>query len=571
MLNRIAPAVCLSLALSWAAAQTTPPGKDAPAPAAQPAARETPPDVKAFSDLSKITDPEKKIEAIGKFKSDFPDSAMASSADMMILVTLVQKMPGQQDRIRQTARAIYRAALEKDKAGKAAPAAGRAASQMADTLLSGGVLLKDAEDYARKGVQDMQQARFLQEQKGAFEKRKQKAPADEELVKRFKTSRASRVATLGQIEIKLGQKARGQKLLEEAYADNPNLQAAAGVLGELYAKAGNDAKALDFLVPVKLSGRASDTVNAALESIYRKSHGGSMDGFEAMLDSEYRKRYPNPVRAEEYKPTAKRSNRLVLGEVFTGSGCPPCAGADIAFDAAMERYARQDLAVIMYHLHIPRPDPMTNPDTQARAKSYGVNGVPTFAIDGKKTVGGGGRDNAKEIFGRFNPDLEKELETQAEAGLKLEAALNADAVNVTAYVQGAWSDSKDLKLQILLVEKEIRFNGENGIRFHPMVVRAMGGPRDDGFAVEPNTWFTQEQMFDLDHLSAVLRAHLDDYEAKGHRGESFKFAEKKSQISRGNLAVIAFIQDDKTKHVLQAAFVDLNPQPAVRMVSELTN
>ncbi len=562
----LVPALLFSLAFSWAGPQTNPPAQDAPPPAAQPqppAAREIPPDMKAFQDATRIADPAKNIEALEKFKADFPESQMAQNAGMAVLSTLAQKMPDQAARIRRKARALYQEAPEKDK--------GRVASQIADALLSGPVLLKDAGEYAKKSVLAMQQAAYLAEQRAAIEKRKQTVPAEEELIKRFKTSRASRVATLGQIEIKLGQKARGQKLLEEAYADNPNLSTAAAVLGELAAKAGHDTKALDYLIPVRLSGRAPETANAALEAVYRKSHNGSLDGLDALLDAEYRKRYPNPVHAEAYKPSEKRSDRVVLGEVFTGSGCPPCAGADVAFDAAMERYSRNDLAVVMYHQHIPRPDPMTNPDTQARAKSYAVNGVPTFAIDGKKTVGGGGRENAKEIFERFRPDLEKDLDVPAEAGLRVEAALIGETVSVTAFVQGAKSDSPDLKLHVLLVEKEIRFNGENGIRFHPMVVRAAGGPKDNGFAVAPNTWFTQEQTFDLDHVSAVLRAHLDDYEAKGHRGESFKFAEKKYQINRGELAVVAFIQDDKTKHVLQAVYVDLNPQPAPRMVSDLSN
>ena len=69
------------------------------------------------------------------------------------------------------------------------------------------------------------------------------------------------------------------------------------------------------------------------------------------------------MKVEEYHPTEKRSDRLVLAEVFTGAGCPPCVGADLAFDAAMERYSPKDVAVVMYHEHVPRPDPMTNPDT----------------------------------------------------------------------------------------------------------------------------------------------------------------------------------------------------------------
>jgi thiol-disulfide isomerase/thioredoxin len=269
-----------------------------------------------------------------------------------------------------------------------------------------------------------------------------------------------------------------------------------------------------------------------------------------MLDTEYLKRFPNPIHVEAYKPTQKRSDRVVLAEVFTGSGCPPCAGADVAFDAAMERYARKDLAVVMYHVHVPRPDPMTTEATTARYESYGKNGVPTFAIDGKKTTGGGSRDAAPGVFERFRKDLEKDLETAAEAKVKVDASLNGGTVKVAATVDDVKSDSKDLKVQILLVEKQIRHLGENGIRFHPMVVRAI-------HSADVNAKGTFDASFDLDALSQEIRKQLDAYEAKGHRGEPFKFTAKRDQINRAGLAVVVFVQDDKTRHVLQAAYVDL--------------
>ena len=571
----VLPAVCFSLVLSGAMAQTTEtaqsttPVADQPKPAAsepekKPPVRETPPDVKAFNDLNKITDPEKKIAAIEKWKADFSTSSMLEVADDRILSTLVQKLPGQKVRIRTAAGVQYRKAAPKNR--------GAAATRIADQFLDADLLLKDAERYARKGVESMLLAAYLQDQIASYEKRKAKPPSSEELQKRFQESRAARVATLGRIEVKLGQTRKGQKLLEESYAVNPSNVNVDAALGELAVKAGNDAKAVEYLIPARLSGRAPKGANEALESIYRKTHAGSPEqvkaGLEAMLDTEYRKRYPNPVTVEAYKPTEKRSDRLVLGEVFTGSGCPPCAGADIAFDAAMERYSRKDLAVVMYHEHVPRPDPMTNVDTQARSKSYSVTGVPTFAIDGKKTMGGGSRDMAKQVFDRFQKDLEKDLETPAEAQLKADATLSGNAVKVRASVEGIQSDSKDLKVQIVLVEKELRFNGENGIRFHPMVVRAMGGTKGEGFAVDAAASAPYEQTFDLDEVSKAIKAHLDDYEGKGHRGETFTFAEKKYQINRADLAVVVFVQDDKTKHVLQAAYVDLSPESGPHPVTE---
>jgi len=234
----------------------------------------------------------------------------------------------------------------------------------------------------------------------------------------------------------------------------------------------------------------------------------------------------------------------------------------------MERYGAKNLTVVMYHQHIPRPDPMTNLDTQARAKSYSVNAVPTFVIDGKKTVGGGGRDNTKNRFDLISKDIDKDLETTSEAHIKVDAALTGNAVKVAANVSDVKSESKDLKIQILLVEKELRYSGENGVRFHPMVVRAMGGEKGEGYTLDPAAAKSFDANFDLESVSKALKTHLDDYEAKGHRGEPFKFSEKKFQINRNDLAVVVFVQDDKTKHVLQAAYVDLGTPAGTRSTNE---
>jgi putative cofactor-binding repeat protein len=222
----------------------------------------------------------------------------------------------------------------------------------------------------------------------------------------------------------------------------------------------------------------------------------------------------------------------------------------------MERYARKDFAVVMYHQHIPAPDPMTTVETTARKEFYAVRGVPTFAIDGKDTIGGGPRSYAKDVYEKFEKDVEKELETAAEARIKFDAAISGNTVRVSAAVDQVKSESKDLRVQIVLVEKELRYNGENGIRFHPMVVRAFGGEKGEGYAIEAKGG-TFEAAFDLDKVSKAIKDHLDDYESKGHRGETFKFKEKKYQINRGDLAVVVFVQDNKTRHILQAGWADL--------------
>ena len=224
---------------------------------------------------------------------------------------------------------------------------------------------------------------------------------------------------------------------------------------------------------------------------------------------------------------------------------------------------------VMYHVHIPRPDPMTTTETTARYKTYGENGVPAYAIDGKKTTGGDSRAMAQWVFDRFQKDLEADLETPAEAQVvKLEASLDRGTVRVSVAVDKVKSDSKDLKVQILLLEKEIRYLGENGIRFHPMVVRAFGGEKGGGYAIEANGRGTFDASFDLEAIGKDIRKQLDEYEAKGHRGEPFKFSAKKDRIDPARVAVVVFVQDDTTKHVLQAGWADLSPSAGARPTTE---
>jgi hypothetical protein len=96
----------------------------------------------------------------------------------------------------------------------------------------------------------------------------------------------------------------------------------------------------------------------------------------------------------------------------------------------------------------------------------------------------------------------------------------------------------------------------------------MGGEKAEGYTLDAAAAKSFDASFDLDAVSKAIKEHLDDYEAKGHRGETFKFTEKKFQINRNDLAVVVFVQDDKTKHVLQAAYVDLGTPAGTRSTNE---
>src|SRR5262249_49996549 len=145
---------------------------------------------------------------------------------------------------------------------------------------------------------------------------------------------------------------------------------------------------------------------------------------------------------------------------------------------------RDELTVLMYHQHIPQPDPMTNTATQTRSKFYAVQGVPHYVINGVSGSGGGGsRDFAQSFYDRVNPDIEKELEKAPTANMKLDIALDGSIVRTKVAVSNIRSDAEKLKLQIALAENRLSYSGENGIRFHPMVVRSLAGLEYKGFII----------------------------------------------------------------------------------------
>jgi thiol-disulfide isomerase/thioredoxin len=516
-----------------------------PKPAA--AAKEQPAEMKAFSEALAVKEPPKKIEALQKFIAAYPKSGMVRQANQAILDTLIKNSPGDGKRILAQANAMVRAADEESRP--------QVQGSIAARLLDAGILTKDAEKYGKNALASMDQAKYLARMKQRYAGRKQQ-PSEQEMLERFRTERAAYQATLGNIYLKAGKTKEGEVLLKQAHEANPALAAATMGLADLAEKSGDEKAALDYVAFVRVGGAAAPEVRSRLEALYRKTHNGSLDGFDDMLDAVYRKRFPLPVEPEAYKPGPGRSDRTVLVEVFTGSGCPPCAGADIGFDIAMERYTRQDVAVLMYHQHVPRPDPMSNPDSQKRAAYYEVRGVPTYAIDGKSKVGGGSREMAKEFYERTNPDIERELQTPAGGELHVNASRQGGTVRVHAAFERTLSDSPDLRLHIALAEKRIRYSGENGVRFHPFVVRSLARS-GDGYALGPSKSMTVEDSFDIAKVAAGLRAHLDDFEVNNTRFGKFEFIEKKDVIDPNELAVVVFVQDEKTREIIQASYTDL--------------
>jgi len=509
-------------------ASPTPSPAQSPAPVAPPAPA---PEQKAYDEARRIKDPQKKIEALEKVVKDFPDKVVAFQARNDVLDAYIKDFPTQTDKIRAAAEKIF-------EPSKVSPLAlGSSYLNVATKLMDAGLMLDWAEELSTKGS----------------------AMYEDELAKNIRRQRARGQDTLGRIYLKQGKTKQAKTYLKLALTNDPELSSSMIGLGTIAESTGDHKTAVEYFTSAAVKTPLKKTDRQLMETAYRAMHQDSLTGLEDLLDSKYRKLNAG-LHFDHYQTSTKRTSRTALAELFTGSGCGPCVAADLGFDGLLERYKRQDLVVLIYHLHIPLPDPMTNPATVDRGKYYGVPGTPTPVVDGfRLPSAGGSRDMTKGFYDRVNPKIESELELAAQAQIAVTGAIAGDIVKANVVVDQIKAPSPDLKLQIALTEDEVRYTGENGVRFHPMVVRSLGGKEANGFALSGSGPTTIEWAFDLKAMSDQLKKYLDGYEQQGHRGDPFTFLDKKYQIDPNNLSLVAFVQDMKTKQVLQTVYLKLSP------------
>jgi thiol-disulfide isomerase/thioredoxin len=306
------------------------------------------------------------------------------------------------------------------------------------------------------------------------------------------------------------------------------------VLASTMGALGRNGEALDSY----LKAAAEDFEDAAEKAReYWIKVNGSSEGFQAGLEASQRK-LPFPVK--QFEPTKEWKGKTVLAELFTGSECPPCVASDLGFDGLLESYGREYLAVLEYHLPIPRPDPMMNLSTHRRARYYGVNSTPQVFFDGETWPGGGGaRQIAEEKYKQFASRVQTLAYAQPESKLKVSAKLAGEEIKVD------FASDKDLSgadYQFALVQEEEEYRGGNGIVFHKMVVR-------DFITLDRAAAKGKTARFNIVQAEKDAEARLTEQEKE----KEFTFRERHSRIDRTRLLVVFFLQDGPTKKVYNAA------------------
>jgi hypothetical protein len=505
------------------------------------------PDREAYKQAVRRMDARERVNSLRKFLRDYTKSSRADDANELILKTLVENWPDRSEEIRDQIALMTRRVPGNEKADKF--------DTIADILVTHAVLVETAEKLELQALDSFHEKRFLAKLKREYAEAKMPISAAE-LQRKSDEEHASLLTTMGRVYLARGGAGTGQNLLEQARKLDPADSTAAAALGEIALRAGRDSEALELLMSAQLLGKLTPEQRKDLQDLYQTLHADSPGGLDAWLDQMYRQKFAESFRVAPYEaPNQAPGGRgkTVLAELFTGAGCPPCAGFDVAMDAAMERYSKRDVAVLMYHEHVPEPDPLANPSAVKRLSFYDVRGTPTLAIDGETVTGGGNRDAARSIYEKVFPKIDEKLKISPELSLALSASREGERITAHASLDPGSHGSKNMRLQIVLAEKQVRYSGENGIRFHPMVVRAMAGD-GDGFAIDPAGAKVYDTTFDVSRIGAGLKSYLESYEMENDRFGPIHFSEKKYLIDVDNVAIIAFVQDVDTKRVLQATY-----------------
>jgi hypothetical protein len=281
-----------------------------------------------------------------------------------------------------------------------------------------------------------------------------------------------------------------------------------------------------------------------------------LDKLESQAYAEY-SQTALPFKVAKYAGRKGRTNRAVLVELFTGAQCPPCVAADLAFDALEKSYAPSEVVLLQYHLHVPRPDALTNPDSEARQSYYrkDVEGTPCVLFNGAaQAPGGGRRSDSADKFQEYCKVIDRLLEAPVSVKLQARAVRKGDKVHIRALASDVEKPGPKVRLRLALVEDWVRYRGSNGMRYHSRVVRALpGGALGLALTKKDNE---QTVVVDLTELERNLNKYLDDFVKTAQ--EPFPDAQRPMRLR--DLRVAAFVQNDLNNEVLQAVDVPVKDE-----------
>jgi hypothetical protein len=145
--------------------------------------------------------------------------------------------------------------------------------------------------------------------------------------------------------------------------------------------------------------------------------------------------------------------------------------------------------------------------------------------------------------------LDEALETESQGALKLNVRRQGDQLDVRAEVSDLKKTGEKVRLRFVLVEDVVRYAGRNGQRLHHHVVRHFPGGVD-GFALRQASAKPSASV-SLSDLAKKLNEYLAKPAPQG------PYLDDDRPLNLKHLKVVAIVQDDSSKEILQAAQADV--------------
>ncbi len=522
----------------------------------------------AFQQARAQTAPEVRISALTSYLDHFPSGSHYGVAQELLLKAYLNFFPDRTASIHILATSLINAA---------SPGFERWREQatLADQLASAkpnGADLPDAQLWAQTALDSLTEPAYRHETTTAGIRYKLPKLTPRQMHEQFLNYRASFLAAAAHVALDQHQNDHAAQLLTEASHLNP-LSPETNLLQAQLALANNQLQpALALFERAEALGDLDlDTRSQELQLFQHLNPGTSPESLDRQVDAVYRTLYP-PIYTLAPRQLPAGGHTTLL-ELFTGSGCTPCAGPDLAVESLLATYTRQDLAILEFDEHIPRPDPLTTPDSVTRASFYNAETTPEAFLDGQPLqILGASRQDVENIVIGFADAIESQatlpsgLHLTASASKTLEGDIRAALTLTLTPIPNArpGETTGDTSLRALsraqlfaaLVQDNIRYSGENGIRVHRMVVRSLQH-------APAATFLTGSQPHTLTfHPSATETAntaYLTDYQTTNDRFGTFHFATTDFPLNGGPLALVVWIQNPVTKEILQSIFAPVSP------------
>lgn len=263
----------------------------------------------------------------------------------------------------------------------------------------------------------------------------------------------------------------------------------------------------------------------------------TLDVWASNLDGTTDQNTANDKATEQIQVVPFTVQRQVLVEEFTSSTCPPCASFNAQFTpiltANSPNTANGKVNVVKYQMNWPSPgtDPNYNQDGLGRRNYYSVSGVPNPFMDAND-----GFSTQAQIDALYQiPALVEISGVWTYAGTSAQVTVNIDP---KANING------NLKLRIAVIEKEIKVSDFPGY------------PVTNG-----ETEFQHVMRKMLPNANGINLGNLTaNQSASFYQSHTFTIggvAQNNSNIwhTMDDLQVVAWIQDDTDKSILQSATI----------------